>query len=89
MHQHKICIGFNPARVVIGSDDAQPFKIGSDTKLMVNALTPEDRNLKSTHEELRQYADPLCREVLETDLLPFRDINHTIPLIDEEKTYPW
>ena len=31
MHQHKMCIGFNPARVVIGSDDAQPLKIGTDS----------------------------------------------------------
>lgn len=42
IHQHKICIGFNPARVVIGSNDVQPLKIGSDRKLMMNALTPED-----------------------------------------------
>ena len=52
-------------------------------------MTPEDRNFESTLEELRQYADPLCREVLEMDLPPFQDINHTIPLIDEEKTYLW
>ena len=25
----------------------------------------------------------------ETELPPLRDINHTIPLIDESKTYPW
>ena len=89
MHQHQLCIGFNPARVVIGSDDAQPLKLGSDTKLMVHTLGPEVQNLDNTREELRQYADPLCREVDETELPPFRAINHTIPLIDEEKAYPW
>lgn len=41
MHQHKICIGFNPARVVIGSDEPQPLKIGNDTKLLVNAVSFE------------------------------------------------
>ena len=29
------------------------------------------------------------KEVDETDLPPFRIINHTIPLIDESKIYPW
>ncbi len=89
MYQHKVCLGFNPARVVIGSDDVLPLKTGIDTKLMVSMLTPEDRLVESAREELRQYAAPLCKEVNETDLPPFRAINHTIPLIDVTKTYPW
>jgi hypothetical protein len=89
MHQHRICIGFNPARIVIGSDDSQPLKVGNDTKLMVHTLTPGDQGIEEAREELRRYADPLCKEVSETDLPPLRDINHTIPLIDEEKTYQW
>ena len=89
MYQHKICLGFNPARVVIGSDDALPIKSGLDTKLMVSTLTLEEEQIKSAREELRQYAQPLCKEVHETDLPPFRAINHTIPLIDVSKTYPW
>ena len=89
LHQHQICISFNLARVVIGSDELKPLKVGNNTKLMMHGLTPEDQNLESTREELRHFADPLCWEVLETDLPPFRDINHTIPLIDKEKTYPW
>lgn len=40
MHQHQICIRFNPAHVVIGSDESQPLKTGHDTKLMVHALSP-------------------------------------------------
>ena len=58
MHQHQLCIGFNPARVVISSDDAQPLKLGSDTKLMVHTLGPEVQNHDNAREELRQYADP-------------------------------
>ena len=89
LYQHQVCIGFNPARIVIGLDAAKPLSMSSDTKLMIHGLTLEDRNLEIAREELRQYAYPLCREVAETDLPPFRDINHTIPLIDEKLTYPW
>ena len=89
MYQHQVCLGFNPARVVIGSDEPLPLKAGLDTKLMVSMLTPEEKQVESVREELRQYAEPLCKEMDETDLPPLRVINHTIPLIDESVTYPW
>ena len=89
MHQHQICLGFNPAQVVIGSDDSQPLKMGNDTKLMAHSLSPEENHLEDAREELHRYAEPLCREIAETDLPPLRDINHTIPLIDENMVYPW
>jgi hypothetical protein len=89
MHQHQVCLGFNPAWVVIGSDEALPLRVGDDTKLMVHSLSPDDQKLENAREELRWYADPLWKEVSETDLSPFRDINHTIPLIDDKKSYPW
>ena len=89
MYQHQICLGFNPARVVVGSDTALPLKAGTDTKLMVSMMTLEEKRIDSVREELRQYAEPLCREMSETDLPPLRAINHMIPLIDESKTYTW
>ena len=85
MYQHQICLGFNPARVVIGSGEALPLKSGVDTKLMVSMLSPEVKQIEAAREELRQYADPLCKEVNKTDLPPFRAINHYIPLI----VSPW
>jgi hypothetical protein len=39
--------------------------------------------------ELMEYAEPLFKKASETPLPPFRAINHTIPLIDEAKIYPW
>ena len=89
MYQHKICLGFNPARVVIGSDEALPIRTGVDTKLMVSMMSPDDKRAEALRKELRQYAEPLCKEMEETDLPPLRSINHTIPLIDESKTYSW
>lgn len=89
MYQHQVCIGLNPARVVIGSDVSLPIKTGGDTKLMAQAISMGGSEIEAAREELRQYALPLCKDVSETDLPPFRDINHTIPLIDPSKTYPW
>ena len=42
MYQHQICLGFNPARVVIGSNKVLAVKTGVDTKLMSAAISPED-----------------------------------------------
>ena len=89
MFQHQVCIGFNPARVVIGSDSALPMKLGIDTKLMAAGISLEEQRIDEVREELRRYAEPLCKEMHETGLPPMRAINHTIPLIDENKTYPW
>ena len=89
LYQHQVCIRFNPAHVVIGNDKSLPLNVSPETKLMVHSLSTEDRKLEDAREELRRYSAPLCKDVHETDLPPFRAINHTIPLIDESKTYPW
>ena len=89
MHQHQVCLGFNPARVVIGSDEAQPLKLGSDTKLMVHSVSREEQSIANAREELRCYVEPLCKDIIDTELPPLREINHMIPLIDEGKTYQW
>ena len=89
MYQHQMCLGFNPARVVIGSETAMPMNAGADTKLMAAGISPDNDEIDAVRKELNQHAMPLCREVHETELPPLRDINHTIPLIDESKTYPW
>lgn len=89
LFQHQVCLGFNPGRIVIGSDEVQPMTAGAETKLMVHSLSSEEQSLEKAREELRSYAAPLCKDVHETDLPPFRAINHTIPLIDKSKTYLW
>ena len=89
MWQHQVCIGFNKARVVIGSDIPIPMGAGPDTKILASAMAFEDKNIENAWEELLQYAEPLCKTVAETDLPPLRVVNHSIPLIDENKVYPW
>ncbi|EGO04787.1 hypothetical protein SERLA73DRAFT_149161 [Serpula lacrymans var. lacrymans S7.3] len=46
-------------------------------------------HLEKVRTQLRQYTQPLCAKASETGLPPLRDINHTIPLIDETKIYAW
>ena len=87
--QHQVCLGFNKARVVIGSDNSIPSTEGADTKPLVYSLGIEEGRLERVREELRKAAAPLCKTVAETELPPLRAINHQIPLIDENKAYPW
>jgi hypothetical protein len=90
IYQHQVCIGLNPARIVIGSDIPQPISAGTDTKyLLGSASFVPEKDIISARQELMAYADPICRNVEETELPPLRAINHSIPLIDENKIYPW
>ena len=75
--------------MIIGCDDPESIQKGHDTKLMVHALSTKDCTIEEARIELQRQAEPLCREVEETDLPLLRDINHMIPLIDETKMYPW
>ena len=89
MYQHKVSIGLNPARIIMGSDIPVPITVGKDARSLLNAVTFDDPKIVNARDELMAYADPLCRVVEETELPPLRAINHTIPLIDEKKTYTW
>lgn len=89
LYQHRICVGLNPARLIIGQDNPAPIQHGQDTKLMVHNISLRDQELAAVRAELQALAEPLCRDVEETDLPPFRDINHHIPLIDDKKIYPY
>ena len=89
MYQDQICLGFNLVRVVVRSKDALTIKSGVDTKLMTAGISLEECQLEDIRDKLKRYAETLCKEMHETGFPPLRDINHTIPLIDETKTYPW
>ena len=90
MYQQQACIGLNPARIVIGNNIPLPIEVGDDTKLLLGATSFSlNDKVVSAREELTAYADQVCRNVEETELPPFRAINHTIPLIDVDKIYTW
>ena len=85
LYQHRVCIGLNPAWIVIRQDNPDLIQQGQDTKLMVHALGVSKLSVEVARARLQQLAEPLCLDVDETDLPLFWAINHTIPLIDESK----
>ena len=88
--QHKVCVGLNPPRILIGSNAPIPIIAGPDTKHLLGAAALTiDNELSNVRQELMDYAESICRNVEDTELPPFRAINHSIPLIDESKIYPW
>ena len=89
MYQHQVCVGFNPPRVVIGCDNAKPITGSAVADLSACAVSLENDELEPTRVLLRKYVKPLCKTAGETELPPLRVINHTIPLINENKVYQW
>ncbi|KAE9383129.1 hypothetical protein BT96DRAFT_844508, partial [Gymnopus androsaceus JB14] len=89
LYQHKVATAFNDPKVVIGSNEALPIQGVNVAKLSSRAMDLYEDRLDAVRKELVEYAQPLCRTMAETELPPFRAINHTIPLIDESKILPW
>jgi calcineurin-like phosphoesterase family protein len=89
LYQHKVCIGFNPAQIIIGQDKPELIQSGHNTKLMVHALSTDEKAIETARSELQCQAKSLCWDIDKTDLPPFQAINHTIPLINGSKIYPW
>ena len=89
LFQHKIVIGFNPARVCVGSAESLPLEGVATAKVVAGAIDLREETLSAAREELLDYAKPICKPAEETGLPPLRAINHTIPLIDVDKILPW
>ena len=91
MYQHKVSIGFNPPLVIVGSAVPHAIAKGPDTQVLVQSMDwdSEAEQIVRARAELMEYAKPLCRKPEEVGLPPLRAINHTIPLIDENKKYSW
>ena len=87
LFQHKILLGFNPAQVTVQSNVSLPIQ-GTQTIVLesraAEILADERQRLR---EELKAYARDICKEAIKTPLPPLRDIDHIIPLIDENKVY--
>jgi len=57
--------------------------------LKSHATEVYEENLEKVRKYLQELVRPLCSQVSTTALPPFHVINHSIPLIDELKIYPW
>ncbi|KAG9227810.1 hypothetical protein CCMSSC00406_0000544 [Pleurotus cornucopiae] len=90
IHQHKVMLGLNPPRIVIGSKAALPLSASENvTKLSSQAMDLLLGDVQKAREYLLDYVRPLCLPAEDTGLPPLHAINHEIPLIDENKTYTW
>ncbi|EGN91621.1 hypothetical protein SERLA73DRAFT_80279 [Serpula lacrymans var. lacrymans S7.3] len=89
LYQHQVMVGFNSSKIVIGSDVVLPLKGEECSQLKLRATKLREDDIEQARAELREYACPLCTKASETGLPPLQDINHSIPLIDENKIYPW
>jgi Reverse transcriptase (RNA-dependent DNA polymerase)/Retroviral aspartyl protease len=86
---HRMTLGLNPARIIVGSNPSLPLEGDAVTKIASHTLEIAEEEIQHAREELIEYARPLCKEMGETDFPPLRAINHEIPLIDKNKVYPW
>lgn len=82
-------IGFNPSRVCVGSANAVRLEGVATARVYSGAVGLDEGALQRARDELMEYAKPICKSAEETGLPPLRAINHTIPLIDEDKILPW
>jgi len=89
LYQHKVFLGFNPPRIVIGSVPIVQLDGPDVVEISSLAATLLEQDLDSIREQLRKEATDLCKSAEETPLPPLRVINHRIPLKDENKTYQW
>ncbi|KAJ8579527.1 hypothetical protein M405DRAFT_707828, partial [Rhizopogon salebrosus TDB-379] len=89
IYQHKVMLGMNPSRVAVGSPKPVPVE-GDDVVIVSAAVTNLLKDeLDKLRSELCDKAADLCMDTAKTALPPLRAVNHTIPLIDDSKTYSW
>ncbi|RPD56922.1 hypothetical protein L226DRAFT_468051, partial [Lentinus tigrinus ALCF2SS1-7] len=87
--QHKVALGMNPTRISIGSDEPVEIQGEETVVLAFAAVELLEDELEKLRAELRRDAQDLCQDGAKAALPPLRDVNHTIPLIDESKVYAW
>ncbi|KAL7284496.1 hypothetical protein ACG7TL_001787 [Trametes sanguinea] len=89
LSQHQVFLGFNPAKVVVGSVSNKQYQGTKVRTVASRAADLLEERMEVVREELRAYAAPICREASDAPFPPLRAINHTIPLKDPSKVYSW
>ncbi|QRV92218.1 Transposon Ty3-G Gag-Pol polyprotein [Ceratobasidium sp. AG-Ba] len=87
LHQHSVRLSFNPNAIFIGSARSLPME--GENIIVINSVSADvlETRMDELRTMLREEASDLCKLIKDTPLPPFRDINHTIPIIDESKVY--
>ena len=89
LYQHRVMVGLNSPRVVLGSKEPLEMRGAQVSVLELRATEVYEEGLEQVRECLRELAQLLCSQAGATTLPPLRALNHSIPLIDEGKIYPW
>lgn len=89
LYQHQVMVGLNSPCIVRGSKVPLEMKGTQVSMLESQATEVYEESLEQVREQLHELARPLCSQAGTTALPPLWAINHSIPLIDEEKIYPW
>jgi len=82
-----MAIGFNPSRVIVGSEEPLEMKGPEVTTITSAAADLLNKGLDDLRSQLQQEAEDLCPDTSMTAMPPIRAVNHTILLIDEKKVY--
>ncbi|KAJ7808641.1 hypothetical protein B0H14DRAFT_3482147 [Mycena olivaceomarginata] len=85
LFQHKVAVGFNPTRVVIGSMTPQSLEGDTMVKIISAAAEVLDGRYEDLRRKIRAEVADLCQDPAQTALPPFRAVNHIIPIIDDTK----
>jgi hypothetical protein len=89
LFQHKCIIGLNPTRFAYRSCKSVPIEGTQVAVVRSMAADVLEEGLEGVREMLREEASDLCKAAEDTPLPPFRDVNHRIPIIDENVTLPF
>ncbi|KAJ3804934.1 hypothetical protein F5876DRAFT_52648 [Lentinula aff. lateritia] len=89
LFQYQVRIGLNPTTIEVRSNVPTPIQGDNVAEVHAQSMSINGDDLEGARNVLLQYTKPICKTVAETPLLPLRRINHTIPLIDENKIYSW
>ncbi|KAJ8473319.1 hypothetical protein ONZ51_g7961 [Trametes cubensis] len=87
--QHRMVLGFNPPKVVVGSAMAVEVPSGRSRTIASRAADVLEDELDKVRDQLRAYAAPICQDTSDAPFPPLRDINHSIPLKDPSKVLHW
>ncbi|KZP10171.1 hypothetical protein FIBSPDRAFT_913910 [Athelia psychrophila] len=84
LYQHRVSVRFRSVAMFL-----YPLKGAQLLTLQRRYAELRLEQIAELRKRLVDYATEICKEAKDTPLPLFREINHTIPLIDENKCYVW
>ena len=87
LFQHQVSIRFNDSRLWIESAIPLPITGEQVTVISSKVINTYNQEIDKYRQEIKEYTKDLFKDTVETLLPLMRAINHTIPLINEDKKY--